>query len=397
MPFRKVVFWIHLACGVAVGAVVLIMSVTGVLLTYQKQMTEWADRQYWVPPELGDSRASFEALLESAEAHDQEVDVSSVTYYSDPVAPVAASLGRGRTVYLDPSTAGVRGENTTAMRSFFSAVVGWHRWFNVSGEGRGTARAVTGWSNLVFLFLVLSGLYLWVPRRWRWQHFKPILLLDPKARGKARDFNWHHVFGFWMAVPLAVVVASATVISFPWASDLAYRAAGDPPPERRGGSRAPRQPPLQPSSGRGVGSEAVATEGGFVPLDRALVDPLIESARGRVAGWRTMSVTVPDEADEEVRISIDRGWGGAPQKRHTLTYDAASGRETAFSSYEDQSPGRRFRTYLRFAHTGEYYGLLGQTLAGLASFAGVLLVWSGIALAWRRLVRPLLKARPQRS
>lgn len=41
---------------------------------------------------------------------------------------------------------------------------------------------------------------------------------------------------------------------------------------------------------------------------------------------------------------------------------------------------------MRFAHTGEYYGLAGQTLAGLASAGGAVLVYTGLALAWRRFV-----------
>ncbi|MBP7778413.1 MAG: hypothetical protein KA371_14950 [Acidobacteria bacterium] len=39
---------------------------------------------------------------------------------------------------------------------------------------------------------------------------------------------------------------------------------------------------------------------------------------------------------------------------------------------------------MRFAHTGEYYGLTGQTIAGLVSAGGAVLVYTGLALAWRR-------------
>lgn len=58
--------------------------------------------------------------------------------------------------------------------------------------------------------------------------------------GKARDFNWHNVIGFWSAVPLFVVVISGVVISYPRASDLAYRAVGEKPPVqgRTGGATA---------------------------------------------------------------------------------------------------------------------------------------------------------------
>ena len=47
--FRKVLFWCHLTVGVIGGFVILIMSVTGALLMYEKQITAWADtRNYQV-------------------------------------------------------------------------------------------------------------------------------------------------------------------------------------------------------------------------------------------------------------------------------------------------------------------------------------------------------------
>jgi hypothetical protein len=40
---------------------------------------------------------------------------------------------------------------------------------------------------------------------------------------------------------------------------------------------------------------------------------------------------------------------------------------------------------MRFAHTGEVLGLAGQTIAGMATAGGTVLVYTGIALAFRRL------------
>jgi len=54
------------------------------------------------------------------------------------------------------------------------------------------------------------------------------------------------------------------------------------------------------------------------------------------------------------------------------------------SEYEAYNAGRKARTWLRFAHTGEVYGIVGQTVAGIASLGGVFLVYTGIALSLRR-------------
>jgi uncharacterized iron-regulated membrane protein len=58
---RKIIFWCHLPVGVIAGVVILIMCVTGVLLSYEKQITAWADtRGYRSAPPTADvhSRAS---------------------------------------------------------------------------------------------------------------------------------------------------------------------------------------------------------------------------------------------------------------------------------------------------------------------------------------------------
>ena len=53
----------------------------------------------------------------------------------------------------------------------------------------------------------------------------------------------------------------------------------------------------------------------------------------------------------------------------------------AFSSY---NRGRRLRAWARFTHTGEAGGLLGQTIALIASAGAALLVFTGLSLGVRR-------------
>ena len=42
---RKIFFWLHLTAGSLAGIVILIMSVTGVLLAWQRQIIRFADRR----------------------------------------------------------------------------------------------------------------------------------------------------------------------------------------------------------------------------------------------------------------------------------------------------------------------------------------------------------------
>lgn len=238
-PFRTAIFWLHLATGVVAGTVILVMSATGVLLMYERQILEWADRaglehsvELPSPAAPRSPRLPVETLIGSASGRP-----SSVTVQADPSAPVAVSLGRERTVYIHPYTGEVLGGGAPKVRAFFHAVTDWHRWLGRDGEGRDVGRAVTGACNLAFLILVVSGLYLWLPRRWGWAQVRNVLWFRRGLPGKARDFNWHNVIGFWSWGPLVLIVATGVVMSYPWASGLLYRLAGEEPPGAPGSAR----------------------------------------------------------------------------------------------------------------------------------------------------------------
>jgi uncharacterized iron-regulated membrane protein len=371
MTLRTLIFWPHLIAGVLAGAIVLLMSVTGVILTYERQLIAWSDSGYRSNPPPGATRLSPESLLARVRRDHPDLEVTAVTVASDPTAPVSIAAGR-ETVYADAYTGALIGEASQGMRRFMSETRAWHRWIGVEGEGRLMARAVTGWSNAIFLFIVASGFYLWFPRKWTWQHLRTVTLFSGKLRGKARDFNWHNVIGFWSAVPLFIVVLTAMPISFPWANALVYRAVGEEPPQQggRGGGGA-----REGDRGEGRAEE---------PPPLAGLDALLAVAERQVPEWRTINMRIPASERAPVVFAIDKGDGGQPQHRSTLTLDRASASVVSYEAFADQSLGRRLRSISRFAHTGEVLGLPGQTIAGLVTGGAVVLVWTGIALALRR-------------
>jgi len=382
--FRKVLFWCHLTVGVTAGLVILIMSVTGALLTYERQITYWADtRDYHVaPPSPGATRLSVETLLARAGEAYPGAAITTVTLRasaSEPAAialaaPAGAGPGGGRTVFINPYTGAALGEGSKKVRDFFHIVTDWHRWLGAHGASRNAARAITGACNLGFLFIVASGLYLWWPRKWTWWQVRNVIWFKRGLPGKARDFNWHNVIGFWSCAPLFIVVLSAVVISYTWAGNLVYRVVGETPPQQRG----PGQPPRNAGPQRG-GPERRDTE---ASLDN--LDGLWARAAQQVSGWRSVSLRLPTSSDSPLTFTIDRGDGGQPQKRAQLTLDRKTGEVVRWEPFSSYTTGRKLRSFLRFAHTGEVAGIAGQTIAGLVSLGGAFLVWTGLALAWRR-------------
>ncbi|MCW5979073.1 MAG: PepSY domain-containing protein [Bryobacteraceae bacterium] len=365
MRARKVIFWLHLVAGAIAGTVVLIMSVTGVLLMYEKQIVEWLNnRKYRVErPVSGAARMPVEALLGRI-GEQRSALPSSLVAWSDPSAPVEAVYGREESAYVDPYTGEILGDGSPRVRRFFRAVTDWHRWLGAAGERRETGKAITGACNLAFLFLVVSGGYLWLPRAWSRAGVRSVAWFRRGQRGRARDFNWHNVIGLWCAAPLFLIVMGAALISYPWATDLLYRAMGSEPPARPAVRTAQAGAPPFSANLRGL-NERWARAEAYAP------------------GWRSISLRLPVAEAAPAVFTIFEGHAGQPQKRITLSV-GRSGNIVQSERFSDLPAAQRVRTWFRFVHTGEYYGLAGQTVAGIASAGAVMLVYTGFSLALRR-------------
>ncbi|MCA9736001.1 MAG: PepSY domain-containing protein, partial [Gemmatimonadetes bacterium] len=136
-------------------------------------------------------------------------------------------------------------------------------------------------------------------------------------------------------------------------------------------------------------ASAAGAEAEGEALDRAF-----QAAIAHEPTWRTLTLPVPaGPARESIDVRLSTGARGQPSLARTVHVQASTGRILSETGFADGSPGRRARSFLRFAHTGEYWGVVGQTVAGLVSLASVVLVWTGLALALRRLARALQRRR----
>jgi uncharacterized iron-regulated membrane protein len=213
MSLRTLVFWLHLLVGVIAGAVILFMSVTGVILAFEPQITEWLERDRRVITPPPDARPlSVEAILAKAREARPDVRPTAVTLRADPTASAVVSFGReGGALFVDQYRGVVLG-GLSPVHDALHEVVEWHRWLG----SREIGRPITGAANLGFLGLVVLGVYLWWPRRWTREAVKAVVLFRSGLGGRARDFNWHNVIGIWCAPVLLILTLTGLIMSYQW-------------------------------------------------------------------------------------------------------------------------------------------------------------------------------------
>jgi uncharacterized iron-regulated membrane protein len=368
---RKALFWSHLAIGLTAAITILILCLTGVLMTYERQIHNFIDRAGLRshPPAPGAQPLPIENLIARIRAA-KSIDPEYATVFSGVRRPVEVYLNRDAgSVYADAYTGAIVGEPSRATAWFFREVRAWHRWLGVRGPNRSHFRALMDASTCVFLFLTMFGLYLWAPKQWTWRHIRAVLLLRTGMTGRARDFNWHNTIGFWSAIPLAVILWTGMAMSYPWAKRLTNRAAGTPI--------------QKPAEAESTSKEHMDTAE-RAPFKARIsgLDPLLARAEQQVQGWRAVTLKIPSTAAEPVDFTIDMSGYNAIGKSAHLELD----RSGSVLSYEAAgSEGITAQSFIRYGHTGEVWGVTGQTMAGLATLAGGFLVWTGVSLSLRRL------------
>lgn len=187
--FRKIIFWLHLISGVLGGIVIFIMCVTGALLSFEKNIAEFAEREMrFVAPTENAKKLSVQEILAKVSEAKPKAKPSAIALANKPNAAWQISMGREGQVFVNPYTGEITGEGATNWRGFFRTMTDLHRWIAISGDGRPIGKAITGASNLMFLFLAISGIYIWFPRRLSLKHFKAALTFRWKVKGKAPGF-----------------------------------------------------------------------------------------------------------------------------------------------------------------------------------------------------------------
>ncbi|MFZ9748147.1 MAG: PepSY-associated TM helix domain-containing protein [Opitutaceae bacterium] len=376
---RKIIFWSHLVCGVAAGLMIGIMSFTGAALTFEKDIIAWAERDTRrVPaPAPAAVRLGIDEAVARALAAKPDLRINNVTVSADPQDALILGLPGNAALAVNPHTGEAHAVTAPRMRAFMQMMRAWHLRLNFK-PGPGNAGAmINAAANLIFVFLAVSGLVIWWPRIWQWRVLRPSLWFT-RAEGKARDWNWHNVIGFWTLPLILVLAGSGVVLSYKWANTLVFQLAGEQPPP----NLIPPAPPPLNLQAPPAGATPLTSDAAVAAVQKAYPEWSLVTVR-----FNPPRTTAPAAGAKPPRTLALVVKEKAPWPRFnqpTVTLDAYSGEIVRTEGYATLSPGMQARRWVRLLHSGEAMGRFVQLLSGLACLGGCVLVYTGFALTWRR-------------
>lgn len=369
---RRLWLDVHLWIGVGLLVLLVPVSVTGSALVWHDQLDRliYAERYAVSGPE---ARLTVEAYARAAEsAFRGKATLTQVRLPQDAGDPVVAvgrlegpsgPGGRPRTlnVWIDPPTGKVLASGEIA-NSVTNVLHRLHGTLMIPQVGR----KVVGWLGWAMFVSCATGLWLWWPRhggftkglRWR--------------RGPSALFNLHHMLGFWICLPLAVLSLTGVYISFPQTSRALFGVAEAPRPPGAGGPGRFAPPVAQP---------------------RTSLEEALTAARAARPEAAVVSVSTPTKGKEPAwRIQLKLQGAATPVTVQVADATGAVKPGRAGGPGGEGGPDPLSR-WMRRIHDGADMGLVWQTIIFVGGIAPAVLSITGLVMWLRRRARRIAQTR----
>jgi uncharacterized iron-regulated membrane protein len=211
VQLRDTWFQIHKWIGIILAIILIPLSFTGSMLVWDEPLDRLLQPAHYA--ETGPAALPVSVYVESArQALPPGSTIVSVRVGEGPVmvtaAPPQPSTMRGPPLRLaawtDPATGKLIDSGLST-----APLLRWAHIFHGSLQIPGFGRAVVGWLGMLMLVSSLTGIWLWWPlsgsvtRGFRWK------------RQPALDANLHHLIGFWISLPLAILSLTGVIIAWP--------------------------------------------------------------------------------------------------------------------------------------------------------------------------------------
>ncbi|MEU3722974.1 PepSY domain-containing protein [Streptomyces sp. NPDC031705] len=381
---RPLLLRLHFYAGLLIAPFLFLAAATGLLYAGSWQAERILYSHELTVDSVGEQALPLSAQVKAAQGAAPQGKVLGVWPAPEPDATTRVilenpGLGEGETltVFVDPYTAGVRGQLTTSgdalpLRAWLSE---FHASLQLGEPGRNYSELAASWLWVV----ALGGIALWIGRRRA--RTADLVRPDRKATGRRKTLSWHGSIGLWAAVGLV----GLSVTGLTW-SNYAGENIGQLQ-DRLGGATPSVAAALKPGAGADGGDEHaghVMTDGMEMPPPAPVTDVGIDRAvaAARAAGvTESLRVTLPAKGKGYVVKENDKT---LPVHLDSVAVDPADGRimdELRFADYPLLAQLTRFGIDL---HMGLTFGIANQlALAALAVAVMFLVVW-GYRMWWMR-------------
>ncbi|PQJ74471.1 PepSY-associated TM helix domain-containing protein [Polaribacter gangjinensis] len=366
MSVRKILFQLHKILGITTGLVVFIVAITGCCWTFKDEIESLYDDYKKVTPQDKERLTPTKARDIAKEIFPNNSIHGTVFKKADDAIEVIfydATPEFYQSIFLNPYTGEVIKINDH-LSGFFAFVLKGHMRLWLPKE---IGEQIVGVSILIFLLIIISGVFLWVPKQRK--NLKKRMLFDWKntTGWKRKNFDLHSILGFYVCFFAFIIALTGSIMSYNWLKYGVYKSIGG---EKEIAFIIPEN--------KGTKTDFLSTP----PMD-LLITKLSKENPTAVA----FELHYPKTKEESIYVEISNSNG--------LYYDAdfrffdqntleEIGTPSLYGKYENAKTADKILRMNYDIHIGAIGGIVGKIIAFLSSLLIATLPITGILLWYGR-------------
>ncbi len=360
--FKKTIRIIHLWLGLVTGLVICIVCLTGSIYAFQKEIKMLVYPYYTVEHHDAAERMPLSELLHKYQQQSDH-DVMRIYDFNTPTRSSMLLTANDSGYYysfVNPYTGEILREVFLAT-DFFTIILYIH--MNLLLGEVGTQ--IIGWSVVLFIFSLITGLVLWFPRSLKVfkskKGRKSRFGVKIKGSKKRVLYDLHNVLGFYAASILILLAITGIAWTFTWVDNLLYASVT-----------------FEEKTEEKPVTTAATT------FDRIALDRLKKDVVPQRDNKDLFIYFLPTKDTEPIRVmsSIDDDEFGNSDDYYANA-DTGSLITTRFD--EEKNAGQKLNSLYYDIHTGSILGFGGKLLVFLAGLIGASLPITGLMLYLNRL------------
>lgn len=345
--FKKISRQIHLWLGLTSGLIVFIVAITGAIWTFESEISDLVYPYRKVEIQKDKPTISIDEIKEKVKPYLKSIN--SIYYLGKDRSIQVREWNKidgkliNNYVYLNPYTGEVLNVKINDP-TFFDVVVELHTSLLLGEIGTEIVRYAT----LIFFLLIISGIYLWWPKRK--QNLKQRLKFDWKetTKWKRKNFDLHSILGFYASWVIIFATITGLAWGFKWVDKTIYAIAtlGEPYKDY-----------AEVNSISNINYKPING------MEDSILNFTLTNYNKPVESW---NYYFPQKESESISVYLNPD-SNTWYKASNYFFDQRTGKLLLTESPESYNNGQAIRNMYYDIHIGKILGLPGQLLVFFAS------------------------------
>ena len=396
---KTIWFKIHWFFGFVFGILLLLIGVSGAVLSYEKEILQAINKDtYFVNIPQDKQILSTKEILEKYQTENPDSKINSISFSSDKSSSVVLNIAskdpnnrRGESIYLNPYTAEVLPQ--IEGKDFFMFFFKLHRWLTFEGDTQWIGKNAVALATIACIILTIGGVIVYWSRVKN--NFLKSFTFSFKSKNRAFLSTMHSAIGMWIVPFFLLMCFTGLYWSYDW-----YRSAMFTVMQVEQPKRAEQLAQTQEDNKEKEQNKTQNNDKSNLNRQNKIEGISYENAQ-KVADIFNQNVS-RDYKNANLRLTPSKDgiytisylYADATHFRESNSMEIDPNRSIVVKDvkFEDKKLNEQLMSSMLPLHSGEYFGWIGQLLMFIASSLMALFVITGYMLYFDRWKKKRAKA-----